>query len=243
MHLWVATRLITSDDQQKCLKKCLSETIEALKGFVKHALFCSLLLTLSGCASIAGNNTRMVKVESQPLGAAIYLDNQRYGVTPAVITLPNYIYGGKNILLKKEGYHDQCMMINSSFQPIALLDIFFWPTFLIDAATGYIVKIDPANLNLYAALQKVEDKDSGCSMISPSFVPTSGFQRPPTSTNAIQVYYDKQEVPFKYREIGRVFLKNINYWADRDPSGQINKIREEAAFYGADAVIILVEKR
>lgn len=113
-----------------------------------------LISLLFGCASIAGDNTRAVKVDSTPAGAAIYVDNQQYGVTPAVITLPNYIYGGKSVTLRKAGYHDQTMMVNSKFQPIALLDILLWPTFLIDAATGDIVKIDPANLNLNTKLQR-----------------------------------------------------------------------------------------
>ena len=121
---------------------------------IKLVISCTLMLSLFGCASIAGDNTRAVKVDSMPQGAAIYVDNQQYGVTPAVITLPTYIYGGKSVTLKKAGYHDQTMMVNSKFQPIALLDIFLWPTFLIDAATGDIVKIDPANLNLSTKLQR-----------------------------------------------------------------------------------------
>jgi len=59
----------------------------------------------------------------------------------------------------------------------------------------------------------------------------------------MRVYYSKDEVPFEYKEIGRIFLKNINYWADRDPAGQINKIKQEAAKSGADAVIIIAETR
>lgn len=111
-------------------------------------------LIIGGCASIAGNNTRAVKVHSYPSGATIYVDNQQYGVTPAVITLPEYIYGGKSVTVRKRGYQDQTMMVNSKFQPISLVNILFWPGFLIDAATGNLVKIDPANLNLNYKLQR-----------------------------------------------------------------------------------------
>lgn len=121
---------------------------------IKLALFYALFLTITGCASLFGDNTRAVKVDSYPAGAAIYVDNLQYGVTPAVITLPNYIYGGKSVTLRKKGYQDQTIMVNSKFQPIALLDIFLWPTFIIDAVTGDIVKIDPANLNLNYKLQR-----------------------------------------------------------------------------------------
>lgn len=111
------------------------------------------ILTI-GCASIAGNNTRTVKVDSTPAGAEIIVDNQTYGVTPALITLPSYIYGGKTLTLKKQGYKDQTMVVNSQFQPIALLDIFLWPTFFVDAVTGDLVKIDPANLNVHSKLYR-----------------------------------------------------------------------------------------
>lgn len=120
---------------------------------IKLALFGIFCVIIAGCASIAGDNTRSVSVKSTPSGAAIYIDNQRYGTTPAIITLPTYIYGGKSITLKKRGYQDQTLMVNSKFQPIALLDILFWPTFVIDAATGNIVKIDPVNLNVSTELQ------------------------------------------------------------------------------------------
>jgi len=127
--------------------------MKIIKLAITGAFFASFL-SLTGCASIAGNNTRAVKVDSNPSGAAIYVDNQQYGVTPAVVTLPNYIYGGKGITLKKQGYHEQTMVVNSQFQPIALLDILFWPSFFIDAATGNLVKIDPANLYLNSELQR-----------------------------------------------------------------------------------------
>lgn len=117
-------------------------------------LICAILATLTACASIAGSNTRTVNVTSSPAGAGIFVDNQQYGVTPAAITLPAYIYGGKSITLRKRGYQDHGMMVNSTFQPIALLDIFLWPTFIVDAVTGNLVKIDPANLNMHGNMQR-----------------------------------------------------------------------------------------
>lgn len=124
-----------------------------MKAF-KIALASLSFIALTGCASIAGDNTRAVSVNSQPAGAAVLVDNQQYGVTPAVITLPTYIYGGKSVTLKKHGYQEQTTMVNSKFQPIALLDIFFWPSFLIDAATGNLVKIDPANRSINTTLHR-----------------------------------------------------------------------------------------
>lgn len=84
---------------------------------------------------------------------------------------------------------------------------------------------------------------TGCSIISATYIPSSGVQRRSVPVHDVQVYYSREKVPFKYTEIGRIFLKNINYWADRDPAGQIEKIKEEASLYGADAVIIVQEMR
>lgn len=110
-------------------------------------------LSLTGCASIGGDNTRAVRVESEPAGAAIYVDNQQYGVTPAVITLPSYIYGGKTVVVKKKGYSDQALPVNTNFQMISILDVLFWPSLVVDGVTGNLVKIDPANRYLNANLQ------------------------------------------------------------------------------------------
>lgn len=112
----------------------------------------SFCLFLPGCATIFGDNMRTVCVHSQPEGAGIYVDGQRQGTTPATITLPNYIYGGKSLVVKKEGYHEQAMLVNTQFQPCGLWNILFWPGFLIDAATGNTVKIVPYNLSLTAEL-------------------------------------------------------------------------------------------
>lgn len=98
---------------------------------------------------------RTVCVQSHPQGAAVYVEGQHQGTTPATVTLPGYIYGGKSVVVKKAGYQDQCMVVNSKFQPCGLWNLLFWPGFLVDAATGNAVKIDPMNLNLHAELEPV----------------------------------------------------------------------------------------
>lgn len=107
-----------------------------------------LIGSVTGCASIFGDNTRQVAIKSNPAGAGVYIDGVRYGTTPTIVTLPNYIYGGKVITLKRDGYPDQSTMINSKFQLVGLWNILFWPGFLIDAATGNIIKIAPEDLNV-----------------------------------------------------------------------------------------------
>jgi hypothetical protein len=118
------------------------------------------VLPLHGCATMLGDNMRTVIVDSHPQGAGVYVDGQRQGTTPTTITLPNYIYGGKSILVKKEGYHEQAKMVNAKFQPCGLWNILFLPGFLIDGVTGNIVKIDPASLHLLSELEAVKTEES-----------------------------------------------------------------------------------
>lgn len=121
-------------------------------------LLSTALLSLHGCATVFGDNVRTINVQSKPPEAEVYIDGQRRGTTPITITLPNDIYGGKSVVIKKEGYHDETMMINTKFQLCGLLDVFFWPTFIIDGVTGNLVKIDPAHRNLCAELRALKSE-------------------------------------------------------------------------------------
>lgn len=125
-----------------------------MKKIITMAVSCAVIGSLAGCASIAGNNSRAVNVHTTPAGASIFVDNQEFGVSPTTITLPTYIYGGKTVTVKKAGYRDQSLPVNTAFQPIAILDLLLWPTLIIDAATGNLVKIDPASTNLNFRMQR-----------------------------------------------------------------------------------------
>lgn len=129
-----------------------------LKKLGKFSVISIAILLIQSCATLVGDNMRTVCIRSNPEGAGVYVDGQRQGTTPATITLPNYIYGGKTVIVKKEGYQEQAMAVNTKFQPCGLLNILFWPGFLIDGATGNTVKIDPAYYNLFAELQAVDSK-------------------------------------------------------------------------------------
>lgn len=120
----------------------------------KLTVLAALSTLVMGCASIAGNNDRTVTVHSNPEGAKVFVGHKQYGTTPAVVRLPTYIYGGKEITVKKAGYESQTQTVNSKFQPVGLLNILFWPGFIIDAATGSTVKIDPAQQDIHYDLKK-----------------------------------------------------------------------------------------
>ena len=104
-------------------------------------------LFLAGCASMFGDNGRQLTIKSNPSGANIFIDGVNYGQTPAVINLPNYIWDGEQIVLKKSGYNDTAIRINSQFQLVGLWNLLFFPGFIIDAATGDTVKLNQSQLN------------------------------------------------------------------------------------------------
>lgn len=79
---------------------------------------------------------------------------------------------------------------------------------------------------------------ASCSNISSKYVGTSDMQMLSVPAQSVTVYYSKKEVPFTYHEMGRVFLKAQTHYAECDPGAQILKIREEAAKFGAHAVIV-----
>ena len=120
--------------------------------------FCAIAISLESCATVAGDNLRTVCVQSHPQGASVFVDGQRQGSTPTTITLPTYIYGGKAIVVKKEGYQDQTMIVNTKFQPCGLWNLLFWPGFIVDGLTGSTVKIDPMNLNMTTELQPLSSE-------------------------------------------------------------------------------------
>jgi len=114
----------------------------------------ALLEGITACSTMFGDNTRQLTVKSQPAGAGIYVDGVRHGTTPATITLPSHIYSGKVISVKKYGHIEQSATINPKFQPVGLWNILFWPGFVVDAATGNMVKVDPNNLEVSMNLER-----------------------------------------------------------------------------------------
>ncbi len=119
----------------------------------KFALYL-LIFGVTGCASMYGDNTRQVSVNSEPEGANVYINGKNYGTTPTTVTLPTYVYGGMPITVKKDGYVDQDVQINAQFQTVGLWNILNFPIgFIIDSADGDAIKLDPDSTKLSVKLQ------------------------------------------------------------------------------------------
>ena len=119
-----------------------------MKNLLYALLISSSVLTVSSCASMFGDNTRTITINSNPAGADIYIDGINRGATPMVINLPTYMYTGIAINLKKSGYKDTGVVIDAKFQNVGLWNILNFPIgFVVDVATGNLVKVDPAAIN------------------------------------------------------------------------------------------------
>ena len=125
-----------------------------MKIIINIVLSALAMTILSSCASIAGDNSKMVQVNSTPQGAKVYLNNAPVGTTPTQIAINN-TWSPTVITLKKKGYEDSSAEINTAFQTVGLLNIFFWPGFIIDAATGSTMKITPESRAINADLSTV----------------------------------------------------------------------------------------
>ena len=120
---------------------------------ILKALTLIMLTLLGGCASIAGDNSKVVQVNSKPAGAKVYANNVPVGTTPTQISVNTW--SPTLVTLKKPGYEDTSTQVNTSFQTIGILNILFWPGFVIDAATGNMMKVSPESRAINADLTKI----------------------------------------------------------------------------------------
>ena len=108
-----------------------------------NILFLSIpLLSLVGCSSMLGNNNRTVAINSNPSYAEVYYNGSYVGKTPTKITVASPM-DANIIRLKKSGYEPQQKPVQSSFQTVGILNVLFWPGFIVDYATGDMKKVNP----------------------------------------------------------------------------------------------------
>lgn len=93
----------------------------------------------------------------------------------------------------------------------------------------------PLAISLVTAVSCIQ---IACNINLATYVPSGPSQRTPVPEEQVLVYYNEVDVPFQYREIGRITLKS-NYWALQDSGSQVAKIKTVAAKNGATAVIIM----
>jgi len=96
----------------------------------------SLILGLTGCGTIFTGSSDQVHFTAGEgaEGAKLYLNGRPYGKLPVTVDLDKS--KSYNYVVKKEGYQEGYGYVQKNFNGVALLNIFFWPGFLVDVATG-----------------------------------------------------------------------------------------------------------
>ncbi|MFA9374908.1 MAG: PEGA domain-containing protein [Poseidonibacter sp.] len=110
----------------------------------KILLLVMLSLTMSfGSATIFKGGNQSISINSNPEGAKVYIDGQLRGVTPLAVNLRKGL-SGKELRVQKEGYATSITNMSKSYDPVALLNI-FWDLSTTDFLTGSMMEYSPNN--------------------------------------------------------------------------------------------------
>ncbi len=111
----------------------MRKRIEVLTAVGIVAVLCS------GCATILSGSSQNITITSEPPGAHVKIAQQS-GTTPAILQVPK----GKDYPIEvTHGTDTRVLPLQRTFDAISVLNIFFWPGFIVDAVTGAITKYDP----------------------------------------------------------------------------------------------------
>ncbi len=97
-------------------------------------------IIFSGCATVFKGTTERVRFKSNPADAAVFVDGEHVGSATETHILKKG-FEAQSVTLKMAGYQDKAIVVEKSFDPIAILNILFWPGFIIDAASGAMMKV------------------------------------------------------------------------------------------------------
>lgn len=107
----------------------------------KVVLLAGLALTSAGCATIFSGSHDPITFNSVPEGAVVEVNGARVGKTPLTVPIKRSITPPQ-VRLKLADHEPQAVLLQNTFNAVALLDILFWPGFIVDAATGSLMRYD-----------------------------------------------------------------------------------------------------
>lgn len=107
-----------------------------------------LTLSLTGCASIFGDNNRVVHIDSAPKDAKVKVNGiELENKTPTDTKITN-MWSPTVIEVKKPGCASKTVSVTPEFQMIGILNVLFLPAFVVDAATGNMFKVPENQHNI-----------------------------------------------------------------------------------------------
>ncbi|WP_145984500.1 putative periplasmic lipoprotein [Zymobacter palmae] len=104
------------------------------------------LLLLNGCATVFGPSQDTITVSTQDNDTKVFVDGLYMGNGTVTYPVPR----GKSVTLsaEKKGCSPRVLQTGKSVVGLTFINILFWPGFIVDAATGSIMKADPVFYNL-----------------------------------------------------------------------------------------------
>ncbi|WP_316824340.1 PEGA domain-containing protein [Pedobacter miscanthi] len=102
----------------------------------------SATLLLSSCATVFTGTKQTVQINTNPPAATVEIDGVKAGVTPLAVTLKKG-FTGQTISLKLDGYDPKTFQPQTTFNAVSVVNLLFFPGFIVDAATGAMMKYDP----------------------------------------------------------------------------------------------------
>jgi hypothetical protein len=97
-------------------------------------------LFLSGCATIISGTNQTLTFNSDVEGVLVYVDGAAIGKTPVSVSFKKNKV--QSVMFKKDGYETVTREITKSYDPVALLSI-FWDYSTTDVLTGAVFEYSP----------------------------------------------------------------------------------------------------
>jgi len=117
-----------------------------MKNIIKTTVLVTLIFT-SSCATIISGSRQVVKINSNPKSAKVYINEVEVGTTPLEKNLKrNQEY---NILIKLDGYQPYETLLEKKFNAWYLGNILIGGVIglVVDPITGAMYKLSPEELN------------------------------------------------------------------------------------------------
>ena len=122
----------------------------------------SLILTFlftSACASMFNDRHHLIGVDSDPKGAMVSSNMlHREATTPTTFSFDKAGSPEVKVRLEKEGFVPQETVVKKNVTPSFLLNVLFWPGFIVDVVSGAMWNYQPE------VFMKLEPIPSGESM-------------------------------------------------------------------------------
>ena len=116
----------------------------------KILLFVLPAMMLSSCCTLFTPSKQAITFNGEN-GIKIYDDGMKIAEIKDNNTTSVRIkkeLSSKYLIAKKEGYRPTPLKLDTKFDAVAVINILFWPGFVVDAATGQMCKWDTTNIDI-----------------------------------------------------------------------------------------------